>query len=610
MKKIFTAFLFFSLFSLQLFPQGFKFAWITDTHVGSAGGAENLSKVVADINKKQYSFVIVSGDIAEKGRNSELEEAKGILDSIGIKYYVIPGNHDTKWSESGCTKFTELWGGDKFNFGVNGYRFIGLNSGVLLRGGGGHITPEDLVWLDNALKSAISYEKIILITHHPLDGDIDNWYEVTNRLKHYNAALLLYGHGHVNKVSTIEGLPALMGRSSLTNNRGWGYNSIDITKDTLTFFEENGDTLIDNLGSIALNSKNVIPQVDSLPFINYGVKVVSSIDLKKTVSASLLVNGENIYAAAYDGTIYCYDQQGSMKWSYSANGNIVSKPVIINNILVAGTLKGDVVSLDCETGKLLQTLGIDEPVTAQLVAERMVKETDTIDVVFAGTSSGALHCFELNSLEEVWKNTDAKGMIETEPLIVGDKIIYGAWDGYLYCVEISTGRIFWKQSGNTNFYFSPAACKPVTDGKSVFVTSPDKYVSSIDLLLGKANWRKKDANCWESIGISKDKKDLFIKSDNGKIYVIASKTGKVVKSIEYGSGTDTMPIELIESDGNIIFSSKDGKVFLITKNYKLQELLFLGVSRVHSVRKISENVFAASNMDGKIVIFNLADESN
>jgi len=606
MKKyfLFTAFLF--TFYINLHAQQFSFAWLTDMHIGFTGAPESLANAVADINKKEFPFTIVTGDITEKGRNSELDEAKQILDSLKADYYAIPGNHDTKWSESGCTKFTDLWKKDKFNFVYQGIRFIGLNTGIIMRGGGGHITPEDVAWFSDALEKLGKDEELIIITHHPLDGDVDNWFEITNKLINRNVIALLYGHGHVNRMSDIAGLPAIMGRSTLTDKSGkWGYNSITITSDSLFFYEENGDTLTTLLGSLPRIKKYNVAQIDTTQFENYNAEIIGQYNTKKTLSARVCVYEGLIFTASVDGIVTCLNGDAKVLWSYQTGGNIISKPAAAGNILAVATVQGDLLTIDIETGKLMQTLGVNQAITSQLVIKRVKIQNDTIDAVFAGTASGTLNCYELNSLMEVWSNSDAQGMIETEPLIVDNKIIYGCWDSYLYCVELETGRIIWKYTGNKNFYYSPAACVPATDGKSVFITTPDKFVTSVDLLIGIANWRKKDADSWESIGISGDKKNLFIKSITNKFYIISAKDGKVVKSIDCKFGTDTMPVEPIEYEGNILFSTKTGFVYLIDHKYKLVPLIFMGTSRGLTINKIDDDTFAAANMDGKIVVFKL-----
>jgi 3',5'-cyclic AMP phosphodiesterase CpdA len=78
----------------------FRFAFVTDTHIGSPNGAaeEDLRRTVQDINEqKDLAFVLLTGDITELGTQEELLLAKKILDSLKIPWYIIPGNHDTGW---------------------------------------------------------------------------------------------------------------------------------------------------------------------------------------------------------------------------------------------------------------------------------------------------------------------------------------------------------------------------------------------------------------------------------------------------------------------------------------------------------------------------------
>ena len=104
MKNILTFFTL-TFLSLALFaqePVNFQFALVTDTHLGSGTGATHLRNTIKDINNNaSLSFVILSGDITEFGSDAELKMAKQMLDSLNKPWYIIPGNHDDKWSESG-----------------------------------------------------------------------------------------------------------------------------------------------------------------------------------------------------------------------------------------------------------------------------------------------------------------------------------------------------------------------------------------------------------------------------------------------------------------------------------------------------------------------------
>ena len=125
MKKLFFHIIIILFISISIHSQSYKYAWLSDTHIGAPGAENDLQNVVDDINgRDNLSFAIVTGDIAEKGRDDELDSAKQILDELKIPYLIIPGNHDTKWSESGLTKFTELWHDDKFSYEINHQKHI------------------------------------------------------------------------------------------------------------------------------------------------------------------------------------------------------------------------------------------------------------------------------------------------------------------------------------------------------------------------------------------------------------------------------------------------------------------------------------------------------
>src|SRR5512143_906113 len=155
-----------------------RFAWLSDTHVGSDRGAGDLRASVKDINSlKGLAFVIVTGDITEMGSFDNLSLAKEILDGLGVPSHVIPGNHDTKWSESGGSDVARLWSQDRFSFDEGGFRFIGLSQGPVLHMADGHWAPQDVRWLEGLLaEPGASLKPTIFISHYPLDPSIDNWY--------------------------------------------------------------------------------------------------------------------------------------------------------------------------------------------------------------------------------------------------------------------------------------------------------------------------------------------------------------------------------------------------------------------------------------------------
>ena len=103
-----------------------RFIHISDTHIGSPNGSaeEYLRKTVEDINRRNdIAFVVITGDITEPGTDNELKQSREILGKLKLPWHIIPGNHDTGWSESGGQSFVQTFGNDKFVFDYAGIRF-------------------------------------------------------------------------------------------------------------------------------------------------------------------------------------------------------------------------------------------------------------------------------------------------------------------------------------------------------------------------------------------------------------------------------------------------------------------------------------------------------
>lgn len=137
------------------FTQGFKFAFLSDTHVGVKNADEDLRRSVADINADtSLKFVIISGDITELGIDEEVLQANNILSKLTKPVYIVTGNHAGNWSPTGGSVFKKVIGPGRFSFQYNGYLFIGTNSGPNMQHKApGQVPKEDIVWLDSILNN-------------------------------------------------------------------------------------------------------------------------------------------------------------------------------------------------------------------------------------------------------------------------------------------------------------------------------------------------------------------------------------------------------------------------------------------------------------------------
>lgn len=127
-----------------------KFAVMADIH----SDTENLQRALLKAKEDRVDFVILAGDLTSLGKKEELLEVKNILGKSGLKYFVIPGNHDLWASQKFKTNiFQEVFGKDFQSFKVaepqNGreeIKFILVNNG-----GDEGIGKGESVWLKKEL---------------------------------------------------------------------------------------------------------------------------------------------------------------------------------------------------------------------------------------------------------------------------------------------------------------------------------------------------------------------------------------------------------------------------------------------------------------------------
>lgn len=136
----------------------FRFAQLTDIHLSqnNPNPTEDLLRSIAQINATDsLDFVLVTGDLTEEGDNATLQKVKQCLDLLRYPYYTVMGNHETKWSESGCTMFAKIFGGERFSFFHKGIQFLGFNTGPFMRMAFGHVKPQDISWIQSTDRKSV-----------------------------------------------------------------------------------------------------------------------------------------------------------------------------------------------------------------------------------------------------------------------------------------------------------------------------------------------------------------------------------------------------------------------------------------------------------------------
>jgi len=186
-----------------------KFAVMSDVHMNWTDWIKFLAKV-----KPSGDMVLVTGDMTSLGKKNELMAAKKVLDESGVKYAVIPGNHDMWESDRiKSSLFNEVFGKEYQSFKLEGRKFIMINNG---RATG--LGKVQRAWLEEEVKECQQI-KCIALMHMPLNHGISGHImgeknkavteeagSLIRLLKSNNVVEIIAGHLHYSGTYELDGL--------------------------------------------------------------------------------------------------------------------------------------------------------------------------------------------------------------------------------------------------------------------------------------------------------------------------------------------------------------------------------------------------------------------
>lgn len=544
----------------------FSFALLTDTHISTSNPRpmEDLQRSIADINQNSsIEFVVVTGDLTENGDLASIQAIKNALDQLNVPYYAASGNHETTWSESGVMDFSRVFGDSRFAFTHNDMYFIGFNSGPVIRMADGHVAPQDITWLKHNLDSvsAAGNTPIFVFTHYPLrNGDVDNWYDVTDVLRQHNVQCIMGGHYHRNLHFDCDGISDVLNRSNMRDKDGNnGYAIIQVT-DSIRFFEKRIKETARQWLSLPFEKKTYGPSNQELRpdfTINKeyaNVQRVWHCSLKGGIYSTPVTDGRSLFIGDDVGCLYSLNlKSGKTNWTFNTGMRIVGSPAVSEGVVVFGSANYNIYGLDAKTGKELWHISTNQAVMGAATIEN--------GIAYIGGGDGRMFAIDIHTGKIKWSFDELKNYVLTRPLVYNQKLYFGTWDTHFYALNLADGSLAWKwNNGNGNPKLSPASVWPVAANGKIFITAPDRYFTCLDAETGEQVWRTKEYKVRETVGLSEDGKTVYSKCMWDTIVAMDATVAEPITrwATHAGFGYEHNPAMPLEKDGTLWVSTKNG----------------------------------------------------
>ena len=502
-----------------------RVAFLTDIHVTPGNVQDSLFRVAVDeVNASPCDIVIFGGDLTNLGSDAELEYVHGLISRLEKPWHAVPGNHETTWSESACTTFARIFGHDgRTAFRAGDYLFLGYASGPFMKMAMGAVRTEDLAWLAAEAAKARPGQRIVSLCHYPLNNDLTNRTEVTATLRRLGIPLTLFGHYHrapslfnFDSIAGIQGR-ALRGKS----DSDAGYTLLDFWGDSVRVREK-------TLGAEP-RTRFTIRMQDDPQTLALASDPTPPVPDYKAHAQLVLQDSATIYtgAAFYRDLVYYGTTQGVLRacdtrrnrevWRQRFGGALYTTPLVAEGLVIAGTTTDGLRAYDARTGR--ERWHIDTP--TPIVGQGLVDGRGSSAALYIGLGNGTMAKIAVSDGRILWRYDYGGGQSQGQPALADGKLVFGAWNGHLHCLDAATGKLGWKwTNGSKSLFLSPGNIVPRIAGGRVFIDAPDRAVTCLDLASGSVVWRCTDYKAREASGMSADGKRFYVKTMDGELLAI------------------------------------------------------------------------------------------
>ncbi|MBI1292721.1 PQQ-binding-like beta-propeller repeat protein [bacterium] len=188
------------------------------------------------------------------------------------------------------------------------------------------------------------------------------------------------------------------------------------------------------------------------------------------VKGTPLVDGNQLVIGVNNQTLQSIDRgSGKRLWRASTPGEVLGGAVRVGDEIMASTTEGFVVAYNPDSGT--ETRRVRVPSGLPLYSAPLA----TGDLIIVGGADADLYALDRQSLAVRWTASQADYSVEMPPLVVGDSLVYNAWDGYVHAVSLADGTELWKSSCPRNQkgfsrYYGGADNTPVVMEDRVYTT--------------------------------------------------------------------------------------------------------------------------------------------
>jgi 3',5'-cyclic AMP phosphodiesterase CpdA len=209
-------------------------AHLSDPHFGRLERA-TVEALIAAVTAAKPDVVVVSGDLTQRAKEREFEEARRFLEALPSPQIVVPGNHDVPLYNVVARALNPLRNYQRYIskdlepfYSDNEIAIVGINTARSLTFKNGRINSRQVARSCARLEACGEKRMRVIVSHHPFDlpethelhGLVGRAHMAMAGFARCRVDLILSGHLHISRISESAARYKIPGHSALVIHAG------------------------------------------------------------------------------------------------------------------------------------------------------------------------------------------------------------------------------------------------------------------------------------------------------------------------------------------------------------------------------------------------------
>ncbi|SLM62130.1 MULTISPECIES: outer membrane protein assembly factor BamB [Dickeya] len=282
------------------------------------------------------------------------------------------------------------------------------------------------------------------------------------------------------------------------------------------------------------------------------------------LSGGVSVSGNHVYVGSERAQLFALNaDDGSVLWQTKVAGEVLSRPVISDGVVLVHTSNGMLQALGESDGAIKWTVNLDMPALSLRGESAPVA---AFGAAIVGGDNGRVSAVMINQGQLIWQQRISQpggateiarlNDVDTTPVVAGDVVYALGYNGNLTALDLRSGQVSWKREiGSVNDF--------IVDGSRIYLVDQDDRVVALNTSGGVVVWKQGDLLHRNLTAPVLYNGYLVVGDAEGYLHWIDTVDGRFVSQQKVdSSGLLSKPV--VASD-KLLVQAKGGEVYAFTR---------------------------------------------